>query len=109
MRERLVELSAVVRQMKAIGADVSEIYSPPRVVALARKHGLREGFSLDLTTQDESGMPWDFEDPAMRNKARALVLETKPCLLIGFPPCMYFRVLQNLNMGRMDPAKYERE
>jgi hypothetical protein len=92
-----------------MGVDVSEIYSPPRVVALAKRYGLREGFSLDLTTQDENGNPWDFEDPEQRAKAKALVLETKPWLLIGSPPCTFFSILQNWNHGKMDPEKYQRE
>ena len=63
MEKRLLELNSVVRQTCAMGVDVSGIYSPPRVAALAKRYGLREGFSLDLTIQDESGNPWDFEDP----------------------------------------------
>ena len=47
--------------MKAMGVDVSEVYSPPRIVAMALKFGLRAGFSLDITTDDDTGMPWDFD------------------------------------------------
>ena len=33
--------------------DVSEIFSPPRVSAMAGEMGLRPGYSLDCTWQDE--------------------------------------------------------
>ena len=39
---------------------VSEIYSPPRVAARAKEHGLRAGTSFDITTRDTDGRPWDF-------------------------------------------------
>eukprot|EP00972_Heterocapsa_arctica_P078799 11619770-Heterocapsa_arctica.AAC.1 len=39
---------------------IAEIYSPPRITAVAAKHGLRPGWSLDLTTKDHRGVAWDF-------------------------------------------------
>ena len=100
MEKILLELNSVVRQMCAMGVDVFEMYSPPRVVALAKRYGLREGFSLDLTTQDENGNPWDYGDPEQRAKAKALVLEAKPWLLIGSPPCTFYSILSNWNHGK---------
>ena len=41
---------------KALKAIVSEIYSPPRVSAIA----------LDLTTHDDDGRHWDFDEAEMR-------------------------------------------
>ena len=46
-------LNMVVKQIQ-----VSEVYSPPRVVEMVNKMGLRGGWSLDLTSQDEDGRPW---------------------------------------------------
>ena len=37
--------------------DVAEIYSPPRMTAMASKLCYIPGFSMDLTTLDEDGMP----------------------------------------------------
>ena len=38
-----------------------EVYSPPRVDAVARMWDSLPGMSLDLTTTDpDDGMPWDF-------------------------------------------------
>ena len=45
---------------------VSEIYSPPRVTAAAKLLPCLDctpGFALDLTTLDEHGNPWNFDDP----------------------------------------------
>ena len=69
---------------------ISEIYSGPRVVRalkLLPGLGLGPGFSLDLTTVDENGDNWDFNDPAMRAKAERLVDEQEPYCLIGSPAC----------------------
>lgn len=49
--------------------DIGEIYSPPRIAARASRHGLRPGFSLDLTTRSHAGEPWDFNLTRMRFKA----------------------------------------
>ena len=64
--------------MDAMGVDVSEIYSPPRIVALARQFGLRPGFSLDITVNDDNGKPWDFDDPDQREQACNMVKDQQP-------------------------------
>ena len=59
-----------LREMCSI--TVSEVYSPPRVAAAASKlrHlDIDPGLSLDLTTCDDEGNPWDFTIKSMRNKA----------------------------------------
>ena len=69
------DLDALVDEIKSFGllshkADVSEIYSPPRVTALASSMGLRPGFALDLTIKDpDDGLPWDSDNPAKQAKA----------------------------------------
>ena len=54
---------------KEIDNDISEVYSLVRVNARAARHGLRQGFSLDLTNDDSEGNSWDFNGPRMRAKA----------------------------------------
>ena len=39
--------------------DVAEFYSPPRIASMASKMGLGAGWSLDITTNDSDGRPWD--------------------------------------------------
>ena len=73
------EIAAIIRSVggnvasykrdrsRALNRLVSEIYSPPRVAAAAKllpSLGCLPGFSLDLTTCDENGHPWDFDVPA---------------------------------------------
>ena len=43
--------------------DIAEIYSPPRVIAMGKKLGLRIGEPMDLTTG------WDFRKPEHREQA----------------------------------------
>eukprot|EP00972_Heterocapsa_arctica_P016733 2468579-Heterocapsa_arctica.AAC.1 len=45
---------------KAGRADVSEVYSPPRVTTMAKAMGMRAGWALDIRTVDEQGRRWDF-------------------------------------------------
>ena len=37
---------------------ICEVYSPPRVVARAPRHGLRSGFSFDPTNKTDEGEEW---------------------------------------------------
>ena len=71
------ELCNMLRKMGIMSLrsnDVSEIYSRPRVTAYASALGLSPGFALDLATVDpDDGMPWDFDVPAKREKARMRV------------------------------------
>ena len=77
--------------------DVSEIYSPPRVTAMAEKMGLRAGWALDLVEVDpEDGLPWDFSTQAKREKALRKIKTDKPFVLIASPMCGPFSALQSL-------------
>ena len=40
-----------------INSTVSEVYSPPRIAPLAAEYGMKSGFSLDITVDDETGQP----------------------------------------------------
>ena len=89
---------------QAVRKMVSEIYSAPRVtkaLKLMPSMELVPGFALDLSGEDENGNSWDFTRPDMRAKARALLLEEKPFLLIGSPPCTAFCSWQALNAARL--------
>ena len=88
---------------------VSEVYSPPRVSALAGRMGLQRGFALDLTVVDpDDGKPWDFDCPAKRAKALRKVQMEKPTLLIGSPMCTPFSILQKLSREKRDPVEFKR-
>ena len=68
--------------------------------------------ALDLTTIDPAdGLPWNFDFKCKRDRARALVKDQKPALLVGSVMCTAFCTWQALNMARYgrDPAVTNRE
>lgn len=90
-----------------IDNDISEVYSPPRIVKRAKMHGLRSGFSMDLTTNNLDGEPWDFNCPEMRRKAIEEFNKHQPEMLIMSPMCGLFSQFQGLNYSRMSPEDVE--
>ena len=87
---------------------MSEVYSAPRVTDVARrrkKYGIEPGVALDLTTVDEQGKPWDFNDPRQRYQAERLLDEQRPMLLIGSPMCTAFSRLQHIGTNRPEGSK----
>ena len=90
-------------------ADVAEIYSPPRVAKMAKRLGMKAGWSLDLTSRDElDNEPWDFNKPEKRARAREVLLRDKPFMLIASPMCTAFCRLQELfNYPKMEPNEVE--
>ena len=74
---------------------------------MAKQYGLRAGFALDLTVLDEDdGLPWDFDNPEKKAKAKSLVNTVKPKFLIGSPMCRAFSAQQGLNRHRMSEEKW---
>ena len=49
---------------------------------MARRMGLKDGWALDLTLDDEDGMPWDFSNVAKREKAKKMIREDRPFMVI---------------------------
>lgn len=88
-------------KMLIANMDVAEFYSPPRVTELARRMGLKAGWSVDLTTTDSDGRAWDFNEVEMRNRAVREVLVDKPLLLIGSPMCTVYSAMNRINHSRM--------
>ena len=61
---------------KAMRAIVSEIYLPPRVSAVAKlcpSFGILSGFALVLTTHDDDGRHWDFDEHDTQERAWAKI------------------------------------
>ncbi len=72
------------------GVDVTELYSPERVVQVARNMGLKGGLSFDLTNG------WDFNLQTDRDAAWNYIVTNRPLMVIGSPMCTLFSQLQNL-------------
>ena len=83
------DLGAFFRGLNIV--DITEVYSPQRVVRQGEKIGLTAGDSMDLLTG------WNFELKEHRDKAIEMIKKQKPRLVIGSPPCTYFSNLQELN------------
>jgi len=59
------------------------------------------GYALVLTTVDPAdGLPWDFSLRKKRIRARKLIREQRPYLVIGSPQCKGFCTWQRLNEAR---------
>ena len=91
----------MLTQMTTTDMDVAEVYSPERVITMAKKMGLNVAWALDLTTTDENGQYWNFDCVNMRNKATRLLLNDKPLFLIGSPMCIEFTQWMHINHPRM--------
>ena len=74
-----------------LGVDLTEVYSPVRVAAVASKFRLRGGTSFDLTNG------WNLSDPKQRAAAWKRIRDEDPYCIIGSPPCTMFSALQELN------------
>ena len=95
---------AMQEQLDRYGAGhhVTEIYPPPRVTNWASKMRLAPGLALYLTCKGpDGGLQWDFNNPDKVAKARRIVQDSKPLLLIGSPMCAAFSHIDNINFSRM--------
>ena len=93
-----VTSSEVCRMLMKVIADITELYSPPRVVEEGKKWGLAPGESMDLLTG------WDFNLDSHKEAAKQHIRRVKPKLVIGSPMCKMFSSLQNMNSNRWTPA-----
>jgi len=87
-------------------AKLWEFYSPPRVTAEANKHShlnINGEKSFDMH-YDKDGNAWDFRVASHRARARRQVIEEKPFMLVGSPPCTDWCLLNvNCNHPKMAP------
>ena len=72
--------------------DITEVYSPERVVQVCHKYKLVKGDSFDLRTG------FDLSDPSVQRKVSRRIIETDAELVILSPPCTKFSTLQALNL-----------
>ena len=109
-----VDAGAYRRERRTASRRIlAEIYSPPRVTRMLStmpSSCLAPGFALDITCIDpDDGLPWDFDVPAKREKARQLLREEKPLFLIGSPMCTAWCTWQRINALKRDPDVVQRE
>ena len=78
------------------------------MAAMASRLGYTPGISMDLTTLDEDGRPWDLSLAATQRKALR-TWETGPHQLVASPPCTAFSALQNLSRDKRETAEVKAE
>lgn len=78
--------------------DIMEVFSPPRVVPVAARLGLRASLSLDLLHGH------DFMTFSGRSNAIFELQRRRPRMLIVSPPCTMYSALQHMwNIKKMAP------
>ena len=82
------------------GVDITKVYSPVRVVAVAAQSGLTPGRPFDLTNG------WDFNEDYHRTSAWKSIKEQDPYCINVSPPCTMSSMLQGLtkSVKNHDPA-----
>ena len=88
---------------------VCEAYSPPRMTVMAARHGLKAGWSFDLTNVDpDDGKPWDLSRPEKQAKAMKKLEDDEPMMLVLSPMCGPFSTLQSVfNYPKMQKGEVE--
>ena len=86
---------------------VGELYSPPRMAVAAKKLGMSACWSLDLTVMDSDGSPWDFTVPEKKAKAKQLLKQDRPALLVVSPMCGPFSSWQEINFNHKSEKEIE--
>ena len=83
---------------------ISEVYSPPRItkeLSCLPNARLVPGYALDLTVVDPAdGEPWDFSIASKRTRARLMLQQQRPMLVVGSPECRAYCTWNQLNRVR---------
>ena len=87
---------------ETIDNDISEIYLSSRIALRARRHGLREGFPLDLTGATPDGEPWNFNHPHLRGRVVEEYEKHQPEMLIFSPMCGPFGAIHGAKLLKDD-------
>ena len=78
--------------------DIAELFSPPRLIPLCRKRGLRGEFSADLKTG------WNFLRSSDRLRCLHELAVRRPKILMNSSPCTFYSALQRLwNHKKLSP------
>ena len=81
--------------------DMLEIFSPPRILTIARREGLRGKWSIDRKVEISPGEKWDLLKPSHQKECLRIISQAKPDLIIGSPPCSWFSRIMQINWPRI--------
>ena len=89
-----------------MGDDITEVYSPPRVLTVAIKCGLKGSWSIDRLTTNQEGAPWDLTRRAHQAEVVRIIESVRPGLLVGSPPPLQLVFKDNATqLGTHSPAQ----
>lgn len=81
---------------------VCEVFSPPRMCAIAKVKGLRGGWPVDIASRDPvTGRIFDLRKPKDQKEVKRMIRRYCPTELVVSPPCTAFSIA---NQGEVDPA-----
>ena len=66
--------------------EICEMFSKPRATQIAKKMGMKSGWSLDKATSDNDGRKWDLTRPQVQRRAIEPIERTRPKAIIMTPP-----------------------
>ena len=99
VRKRLRKAMDQLQAEEKKEVDVAEVFSPPRVVPVAKQKGLNPGGSFDL----KNG--YDLRSEQDRRRMWKALREQQPLMILLSPPCTAFCKLQSLSYPKMDWGK----
>ena len=89
-RDFVPEVAAAEIARAGVGADVADMFPPPRLTAVAPRLGLRPGFAVDLSEAKQHGRyrgeHWDLNQERDVEELSWLLARERPKLLLGCPP-----------------------
>ena len=89
--------------------DVMEVFSPPWFTEAAKRHGLRPGIAVDLSTcRPSDGVGWELLRKEDQAELDEIIEKDEPWLLTGSPRCDPFSQEQYLNRATTDEKVRER-
>ena len=84
-----------------VGDDVVEIFSPPRIITVARRHGLKGEWSVDRLTEFAPGEKWDLSRKSHQKACLDIIDQVRPGMVVGSPPCTWFSQIMRLNWPKI--------
>jgi hypothetical protein len=81
--------------------DFVELVSPPWLAPLLKARGFRSEVSVDLLAG------YDITNKSIKREANLLLEQRRPRVVFISDPCTVFSRIMNINIGRMDPGKWQ--
>lgn len=81
--------------------DFLELFSPPRLAPLLKARGFRSEVSVDILTG------YDLTQDLVKREVNLMIEQRRPRVIFMSAPCTVFSRLMNINIAKMEPAKWK--